>query len=417
MSAPSTLSGRLSNRAQWILIALLVASIFINYIDRSNLAIAAPVVERELGLSVSEMGTLFAAFFWTYALFQLFGIAGWMADRFHVGWVLAGGFIVWSGATVVTGLVTGFTALFIVRLVLGAGESVAYPCYSRILASDVPQHRRGIANALIDAGSKLGPALGTALGTWLLASVGWRMFFIVLGVGGMLWLIPWFIWMPRGAETGARKSSGGPTVWLILTKRSAWGTFLGHFCGNYFWYFLLTWLPTYLVNERKFSLFEMGRVSTIAYLVIAGSTIVAGWVSDRWIASGASPTLVRKTVVVCGLGGSVVIMPVALVQDINISIALLFASCVTFGVYVSNHWATTQTLAGPLAAGRWTSLQNGVGNLAGIAASWFTGVVVQQTGSFHTAFMVAGAIALTGAVMWGLVVGPVREVDWGERVG
>lgn len=412
MSEPSPSRRDSSERSQWILIALLVASIFINYIDRSTLAIAAPVIMRELGLTVGQLGTLSAAFFWTYALVQLFGIAGWLADRYHVAWVLAIGFIVWSGATVVTGLVSGLAALFIVRLVLGAGEAVAYPCYSRILASDVPQHRRGTANAWIDAGSKLGPALGTLLGAWLLAGVGWRMFFVVLGAGGMIWLIPWFIWMPRGEAMRARKSTGGPTVGRILEQRSAWGTFLGHFCGNYFWYFLLTWLPTYLVNERKFSLIEMGYVSTVAYLVIAGATIAAGWFSDRWIAKGGSPTRVRKTIIVCGLGCSTIIMPVALIEDINVSIALLLASCVAFGVYVSNHWATTQTLAGPLAAGRWTSIQNGVGNLAGIASAWFTGVVVDQTGSFSAAFVTAGAIALTGAAMWGLVVGPVREVDW-----
>lgn len=402
-----------AERSQWILLTLLVISIFINYIDRSNLSIAAPIIERELSLTPIQMGSLFAAFFWTYALVQLFGIAGWVADRFPVGHVLAAGFILWSGATVATGLLYGLPALFAARLVLGAGESVAYPCYSRILASDVPQHRLGLANAMIDAGSKLGPALGSFLGALLITSVGWRMFFIVLGAGSLLWLLPWFMWMPGAhATSGARAVKGGPTVWRILRARSAWGTFLGHFCGNYFWFFLLTWLPTYLVKERHFSVNAMGQVSTIAYLAIAGATVLAGWVSDRWIASGASPTKVRKTIIMTGLGLSTVIMPVAVVRDINVSIALLFASCMAFGIYVSNHWATTQTLAGPLAAGRWTSLQNGVGNLAGIAASWLTGVVVERTGSFHLAFVVAALVALTGACMWGFVVGPVREVEW-----
>src|SRR5918997_738149 len=112
------------------LLILLVASIFINYIDRSNLSIAAPLVQDELSLDPKQLGSLLGAFFWTYALIQLFGIAGWLADRFPVGWVLAGGFLVWTLSTAASGMVTGFGALFAMRLLLGAGESIAYPCYS-----------------------------------------------------------------------------------------------------------------------------------------------------------------------------------------------------------------------------------------------------------------------------------------------
>src|SRR5215212_9534880 len=158
------------------LLILLVASIFINYIDRSNLSIAAPLVQDELSLGPRQLGSLLGAFFWTYALVQLFGIAGWLTDRFPVGWVFGIGFFIWSAATALTGSVSGFSAIFAMRLIVGAGESVAYPCYSKILASDFPQHHRGFANALIDAGSKVGPALGTFLGGVLMARLGWRAF-------------------------------------------------------------------------------------------------------------------------------------------------------------------------------------------------------------------------------------------------
>jgi ACS family D-galactonate transporter-like MFS transporter len=407
-TAPSTST----TRAQWLLLVLLVVSIFINYIDRSNLSIAAPIIERELSLSPVQIGWLFSAFFWTYALVQLFGVAGWLADRFPVGWVLAGGYFLWSAATIVTGLVSGLPALFLARLMLGAGESVAYPCYSRILATDIPPHHRGLANALIDAGSKLGPALGSFVGAMLVSSIGWRVFFVALGVGSLVWLIPWWVWMPRSHESMRKQTGRGPSVRRILRCRSAWGTFLGHFCGNYFWFFLLTWLPTYLVKERKYSMEGMGRISTMAFLAIATATIVAGWISDRWILAGGSPTRVRKTIMMSGLGFSTVILPVALIDDVTWSITLLFISCIAFGTYASNHWATTQTLAGPLAAGRWTSLQNGVGNLAGIAASWLTGEIVERSGSFHLAFIAAALVVLTGAAMWGFVVGPVKEIEW-----
>jgi ACS family D-galactonate transporter-like MFS transporter len=395
-----------------VLVSLLVVSIILNYVDRSNLSIAAPVIERELSLSPAQLGTLFSAFFWTYALVQLFGIAGWVSDRFPVGVVLGTGFLLWSAATIVTGMVWGLTALFAARLVLGAAESIAYPCYSRILATDVPPERRGVPNALIDAGSKVGPAVGSFVGAMLVASIGWRVFFIGLGALSLLWLIPWWIWMPRSAAAHADQSEAGPPVARILACRPAWGTFLGHFCGNYFWFFLLTWLPTYFVQARGFSMDRMGTLSMLAYLIIATATVISGWLSDRWIRSGASETRVRKTIIVTGLLTASTILPVAGIQSQTVSVALLYLSCAGFGIYVSSHWATTQTLAGPAAAGRWTGIQNGVGNLAGIAASWLTGVAVERTGSFHLAFVIASAVAVTGAFMWGAVVGPVREVDW-----
>jgi ACS family D-galactonate transporter-like MFS transporter len=397
--------------AQRLLLALLVVSIFLNYIDRSNLSLAAPIVQKEFALSPEALGSLFSAFFWTYALLQLAGISGWLADRFPVGLVLAGGLFVWSAATVFTGVPSGLPALFAARLLVGAGESVAYPCYSRIFASAIPAEHRGVANALLDAASKLGPALGTLIGGALLATVGWRMFFVVLGAASLLWLIPWLRWMPR-VEAAEPTAGSGPTTWQILRARSAWGAFLGHFCGNYFWFFLLTWLPTYLVNERGFPTGKMVRVSSIAYFAIAGATLCAGWISDRWIAAGGTPTRVRKTVVVCGLTGSTIILPVAVVHDPTLSVALLLLACVAFGSYTSNHWAITQTLAGPLAAGRWTSLQNGIGNLSGIVAAWLTGVVVGRTGSFALPFAIAAAIAVTGALLWGIVVEEVKPVAW-----
>ncbi len=394
------------------LVGLLVASIFLNYIDRSNLSLAAPVMQQEFALSARELGRLFAAFFWTYALLQLAGISGWLADRFQVGLVLAAGLFVWSAATVLSGMVASMAPLFAARLLVGAGESVAYPCYCRIFATDIPAERRGTANALLDAASKLGPGLGTLIAGLLLARVGWRMFFVVLGAASLLWLVPWLRWMPRSCALPQAGASARPSTRQILQSRSAWGTFLGHFCGNYFWFFLLTWLPTYLVNERGFSMDRMVRITSLAFFAIAGATLAAGWISDRWIRAGGSLTRVRKTMVVCGLCFSTVILPVPAVRDTGASVALLLAACVAFGTFTSNHWAITQTLAGPLAAGRWTSLQNGIGNLSGVVASWLTGIVVDRTRSFAAAFVVAGCVVLAGAFFWGAVVGTVREVEW-----
>jgi MFS transporter, ACS family, D-galactonate transporter len=400
------------SRSEWALLLLLIASIFINYIDRSNLSIAAPLLEKELSLSPTQVGSLLSSFFWTYSLLQLFGIAGWLADRFPVAFVFTGGFLIWSLATIATGVLSGFAAIYVTRLFLGAGESLAYPCYSRIFATQLPQHHRGRANALLDAGSKLGPAAGTFLGGLLLGRLGWRWFFIVLGVCSLAWIVPWLWYSLRSPASSSGISQATPPLAPMLRLRSAWGTFLGHFCGNYFWFFLLTWVPSYLVKERGFSLAKMANVVSVALAAVALATVSAGWVSDRLIARGASPTVVRKSVVVSGLALSSVILPVAFVTSVTLSIALLILACMAFGTYTSNHWAITQTLAGPLMAGRWTSLQNGIGNLSGIVAPWLAGSIAEASGSSKLAFVISALIAIAGAVVWGVVVGPVEEVRW-----
>jgi ACS family D-galactonate transporter-like MFS transporter len=398
--------------AKYVLPLLLTTSMFINYIDRSNLSIAAPLIQKDMALSTAQIGLLSSAFFWTYALFQLLGISGWLCDRYRVSMVFGISAFLWGASTIATGFLSSFWAIFAMRLVLGAGESFAYPCYSRILASDVPQTSRGTANAFLDAASKLGPSVGLFLGGLLLVRFSWRTFFVVLGVMSIAWVIPWFYFTARSSSSLNDRPVVTGSVRTILSSRSSWGTFAGHFCGNYVWFFLLIWLPSYLVKDKGLSTRDMANVGSIAFLVIAIGTLSAGWLSDRFIRRGTSPTVVRKSVVVGGLLGSALISSVGYVQSASTSLAILMFACFAFGTYTSNHWAITQTIAGPGMAGRWTGIQNGIGNFSGIVASWLTGELATRTGSFRSAFLMTGLVALAGACVWGLVVGPVRELTF-----
>jgi ACS family D-galactonate transporter-like MFS transporter len=410
MADATEVKTRMSAR-EWTVVLLLVLSVIINYIDRSNLSLAMPLIEHQFTLSPVQVGLLLSAFFWTYALLQLSGVAGWLSDRFPVGWVMVAGYVLWSGATIVTGLVTGFTTLYVTRLLLGAGESVAYPCYSRVFA-ELPQEHRGRANALIDAGTKLGPATGAFVGGLLLVHFGWRVLFLLLGGGGLLWLLPWLALMPRGARA-EKRAVALPSIVQLLRKKAAWGSFLGHFCGNYFFYFLLAWLPNYLVGEEKMSIGSMSRLTSVVFLLIAISTLLVGWISDRLIAGGASPTRVRRAAVVGGLSVASSLIALLFVdRNPPLSLAILAVACVGYGAFASNHWAITQTLAGPAMAGRWSSLQNGVANLSGIVAPWVTGLIVKFHGSARLAFVLTGIVALAGAFLWGLLVRRVEPVEW-----
>jgi MFS family permease len=409
-TTPARLAPARLPAALWLALALLVISVAINYVDRGNLSIAAPMLKDELGISPGQLGLLLSSFFWTYAAFQL--VSGWLADRVDVNKLMAAGFLLWSLATAMTGGAHRFATLFLLRLILGIGESVAYPCYSKILAGYFPEHHRGLANSLIDAGGKVGPALGTLTGGFLMARFGWRPFFVVLGLGSLLWLPLWARWMPRD-RTGSPPPPGNPPGALdILRLPKAWASFGGHFCGNYFWYFLLTWLPFYLVRERHFSMEKMASLGAMAYLVSAASTTITGWLADRAIRAGAAPGRVRRACASSGLAFATVIVGVTLVSSPALSMALLFAACAAYGVFTSSHWAITQTLAGRAVAGKWSGYQNGFANLAGVIAPAFTGFIVGATGHFLGAFAAAAVVALTGAALYRFCLGDVAPVDW-----
>ena len=398
--------------AQWRILVLLIISVWINYMDRANLSVAAPQLRSELSLSPLQLGMLLSAFFWTYAALQ--PVAGWLVDRFNVAWVFAIGYFLWSVATGVTGLVAGFQMLLVCRLILGLGESIAYPAYSSILANHFPQHRLALANALIDAGSKMGPALGTLLGALLVGSVGWRIFFIVLGLVGGTWLIPWAFWSPRAATRLTRVAAAieTPSFGEILRVRAAWGTAIALFCGNYFWYFLVTWLPSYLIDERKLSMQSMAVLGSMPFVVIAISAVSAGWLSDRWIQRGGSVTQVRLLFAASGLAGSAVIVLVPILKTAWMAMVVLHLAGFFYGLYSSNLWAITQTLAGPTAAGRWSGFQNCCGNMSGVVAPWLTGFVVSRTGKYYLAFVACCAVLAIGSCSYIFVVRKVERIRW-----
>ncbi|MCD6052236.1 MAG: sauU 2 [Verrucomicrobia bacterium] len=395
---------------------LLVLAVGINYIDRGTLSVSKSNISAEFALNSTQMGFLFSAFFWSYALFQL--VAGWLVDRYDVKWVYAIGFLLWSLSTAAMGFFSGFAVFFGLRLMLGIGESVAYPATSRILAANYPEEQRGFANALIDAGSKIGPALSMLFGGLFVAEFGWRALFIVVGLGSLLWLIPWLWLVPSeksmAVESQAIKPKEVTVGWgQLLVRREVWGTSLGMFCLGYAWYFLVSWLPAYLEEDRGFSKPEMAIFGSLPFWAMAVTSLLGGWFSDRWIQSGATPTRVRMTFIVAGfLLCAAFMVPAVMVKEATLCVAFLTAACAALGFYTSNVWAVTQTLAGPAAAGKWTGIQNCIGNLGGVVSPAFTGWLVTETGSFKLAFAFSSAVLVLGVGAYVFLVGRVVPLAW-----
>jgi MFS family permease len=395
-------------------VPLLALAIFINYVDRGNLATAAPLMKDELKLSGGQIGLLLSAFFWVYTPAMPF--SGWLAEKINPYRTLAIGLVIWSVATVVSGFVTGFVALVILRALLGLGESAALPCSSKLLAQHLPSHRLGSANGLIGVGLALGPGFGTYAGGMLMAHVGWRLVFIIFGLASALWLIPWLL-ATRHVFVARDDSHAGPQVSFadILRTRDIWGCVVGHFSANYAFYFLISWLPLYLVKSRHFSVSQMALVGGLIYVVYAVSNLVSGWISDRWMQAGASANRVRKTMSVASHLIVTVSLFACALGDAHVAIVGLFCAGIGFGPNTSTIFAIGQTLAGPRATGKWIGVQNGLGNIAGIIAPIITGAVIDRTGQFMWAFVIAGAAALLGAVGWGLMVEKVAPIDWARR--
>jgi MFS transporter, ACS family, D-galactonate transporter len=392
-------------------LALLALSVFINYVDRGNLSIAAPLLKDELGLSPWQLGILLSSFFWTYDAFQI--PSGWLVDRFDVSWILAIGFFIWSCATAATGAMHTFALLLGARLVLGFGEAIAFPSYAKILARDFSARHRGLANGAISLGQFSGPATGTFLGGYLMARFGWRPFFIVLGLICLAWLIPWFQWRPRiPASVPATETRSKSQIRAILKQRSLWGACVTHFCCNYVIYFLLTWLPYYLVRERHFSMQNMGKIGGLAFLICAVSGASSGWVSGHWVPTGPSASRIWKAMLVFGLAGAGLWLMLCVIATPSLSVALLFASSFSYGICNPLLFAGAQTLSGPESAGQWMGVQNFAGNLAGVVAPALTGFLLDRTGFFFWPFAVTFGLTVIGSLSWIIIVGPIEPVAW-----
>ncbi len=397
-------------------VALLTLAAFINYVDRGNLATAGPLIQGQLSLSHTQLGVLLAAFFWSYAPAQL--PAGWLAERLDPRRVLAGGLAIWGVATALTGTAGGFIPLFLLRLMLGVGESVMYPASFKILAVEASAGQRGRANGFLASGQLLGPAVGTLAGGLLMAWLGWRVVFILFGCASLLWLWPWLTTpcpaVPARSPEAAAAASGGPSTALILRRRELWGSCLAQFCGTYTLYLVLSWLPVYLVKTHGLSMAQMAPIGAGVYVLSAGASVLAGWATDRWLLQGTAPRRVRMSGMIVGLA-VVTVCLIACAQANSTGALLAMAGCgVGIGIYTPALFASVQTLAGPQAAGRWYGIQNCIGNLAGMSAPLVTGVVVDRTGNFAFAFAIAAIFAVLGILALVLIVRRIEPVDWDE---
>lgn len=388
------------------LTVLLSAMVLLNYVDRGALGIAAPKLKEELALDATAFGLAVSAFSWIYAPAQF--VVGWLISRVCVYRLVAIGLLLWALATTFTGIVTGLAALVMMRLLLGVGEGVAFPAVSAIIARHVPAGRRGLANSVVSASLAFGPALGTFAGGIILAAFGWRPVFLIFGLVTLVWLLPWMVtskphWnSSEPVEQRARMAE-------VMAEPASWMMGIGHFFNTYGFYFMLAWLPLFLVQNRGLAILEMTSMLTALYLVQGIAALGVGWISDR-LSEHYDEGRVRRLLMAIGLAlVGVATLGISGAKSTSELMAWLLVAGIAFAPGGSQCNAICQMYAGKRASGPFVGIMNGVGNISGIVGPIMTGVLVDHLG-YQPAFSVAAGIAFAGALWWWFALPKVRPL-------
>lgn len=397
---------------------LLALAMVICYAQRGAMSVAAPLAMKELGWSPTTVGLILSAFFWAYAFLQV--PAGWLVDRIGPRGAFASGFLLGSAAFGLTGFFMALAPLVAVRVLMGVGQSVIFPASARTVADNFSDRERGTVTATFLMGVRVGQALIGYVAAHLIATHGWRSFFVICGAASLLWIVPWLRFggrpvdsQPPGAgdtQVPARRASFLESI-ALLKQKSVLGIFLGFFAYDYAWYLYVSWLPGYLVLERGFSVREMGIFSSVPYIGMLVVVMLSGIASDRLVARGANEVRVRKGFLAAGLAFGCLVVPAGLVEDKMTSLWLLMTSICGLGLASPNSWALTQAVCARPIVGTVSGIQNFGGNVGGILAPLVTGFIAHSTGSFALALGLTGIILVGGILAYVLLIRSRVEIE------
>lgn len=418
---------RTANR-RWLVYVLLFLLVMINYMDRAALSVAANPVKDEFGLSSTQLGFVLSAFLWSYLICLI--PAGILTDRFGTRRVNAISIAVWSLATMAVGVVRGLGALIAVRLLMGVGESSTYPAAGKVLREWAPKRERGRVTAVYNSGAYAGPAIGAILAAALITHVGWQLMFVIMGAVGLLWLVPWLLffrdpskarWLSdseremilaeRGDDRETDQAAPRGGVLSLLRYRSMWGIALVQSAAVYTQYLFLTWLPGYLEDAHHLSILNSGVFTAVPYIVAVLAGIGLGILFDQIVRRSVNAARTRRLLVAACLLASSVVLLTPLVSNVAVIVTLISVSMTCISAAV----ATNLALLGDLLrsrqqAARANSIAMIGGNVFGTIAPIVTGFIVDFTGSYNSAFVVAGLLLLAGvAVALTLPRSPIGE--------
>jgi ACS family glucarate transporter-like MFS transporter len=387
----------------------------INYVDRVVLSVSATPIAKEFDISPVQLGYLFSSFLWLYVICLV--PMGMIVDKFGTRAVNAAGIGLWSIATALTGFAPGLSTLIASRVLMGVGESTTYPAAGRVIREWIPMRERALFAAIFNSGAYFGPAVGGLVLTWLVSTAGWRTAFFVCSAIGFVWLAAWLIWfrLPEQAswlsseeramilrERGDKSAqAAAPSLGIgrLLASTSMLGLMLTQGCAVYTQYLFLTWLPNYLQAERGMSMLKSGALMALPFLGAVILTALIGKLSDTLLTEETIRTGGRRRLAALSMLAGSLILLTPLVGNVYVILLLIMIALSGVASTVAMNIALVSDLLRSSAdAGRATGLLILGGNIFGISAPIVTGYVIQSTGNFDYAFVVAGALLVVGSL-------------------
>ncbi|WP_282117251.1 MFS transporter [Cellulophaga baltica] len=415
------------------ILAMVFLTVVINYLDRSNISVAAFALSEDLDLSSVLMGFIFSAFAWTYAILQIPG--GFMADKIKTRVLYSVIMALWSIATLVQGMANSFVSLLGLRATIGVFEAPSYPTNNVIVTRWFPEKERASAIAIYTSGQFLGLAFLTPVLTAIQSYLGWRGLFYVSGAIGLVWAVLWYVLYrdPKEHATMNQEeidyiAEGGGLIdgvsdtdkkekvekfsWSdlreVFSYRKLWGLYIGQFCLGTIIIFFLTWFPTYLVKYRGLDFLESGFLASIPFLAAFFGVLLSGFTSDFLIKRGYTVEIARKLPIICGMLLSTAIIGANYTDDTFL--VILFLSIAFFGNGLASiAWVFISLMAPKKLIGLTGGAFNFIGGLAGIVVPVIIGYLVKD-GDFKPALFFIGAIALLGFISYTFIVGKVERI-------
>jgi MFS transporter, ACS family, hexuronate transporter len=411
-------------KRRWQMIVLLFLAGVINYMDRSALSVAAPLITKDLGLEPAQLGIVFSAFFIGYAVFNFIG--GYCSDKFGPHRVFSAAMAVWSLFCGVTALATGYASMLVIRVCFGVGEGPLSSTMNKSVRNWFPHREQASAMGIASSGTPLGGAIAGPVVGLLALQFGWRVSFVAIAIVGFVWLVFWQLMFSDRPDTDPRVSpderreieqgrldenSQGPARPLraYLVQPTILATALAFFGYNYILFFFLSWFPSYLMSEQHLSLQNMSIVTVIPWTLGFVGLALGGWLSDLVFRRTGNALGARKLVLIACLALAGICVGFAgFVTTVESAVALMAAAVFFLYLTGSTYWAILQDTVRGENVGGVGGFIHAVANCAGIIGPAATGFIKQWTNSFESAFYLAGGIALIGVLAVALFVKPLR---------
>jgi sugar phosphate permease len=426
------------SHVRWAVLVLLCLMYLLTYLDRVSLSNTAPLISKEFGFSKVTMGIIFSAFIWAYALFQVPG--GWLGDRFGPRKVLS---TIMGYRTVIAVLTTrgvGLLSFSFIRFLLGVGEAGAFPTATRAMQMWFPRNERGFVQGASHAASRFGAAIGPPVAVAIMIHFGWRAVFYVIGGLSLLWSLLYLLTyrnMPeehegvsraelaliRGVDQNGEIRQANiqkrPKVpWSVLLKHSnMWAVMCAYATYIYCLWIFLSWLPSYLIEHRNFSLIKMGYFASLPLLAgVVGDTL-GGWLTDKLLVKTNNLKFARRSVAIIGmLGCGGFILPAALTANAYTAVYCLTGAMFFLEVTIGPSWAVTMDIGGEF-SGTVSGMMNMGGQIVGAVSPTVFGILVAQ-GSWVAPFVVSACLLFVGAGIWAFWIDPdVSVVGKGKGHG